>query len=67
MHGSPSKPKRPLRGETGKRRVLFPQLQNIFSSREANHSMLFPPSATVSRRRARASRDITVLIGASVV
>lgn len=62
----PFKPKRPLKSETRKRRASFARCKD-FSSPDAAQSWLFPLSVSVSRRRPRASRDMTVPIGTSVV
>ena len=56
----------PLKGETGNG-ALYSHTCKFFSSRDADQSRLFPPSVAISRRRARASRDMTVPIGTSVV
>ena len=67
MHGSPFKPERLLKSETRKRRDLFPRCKRFFLDPDAAQSWLFPLSVSVSRRRPRASRDMTVPIGTSVV
>ena len=48
--------------------AVYSPLSKIFLlAQGAAHSWLFPLSVAVSRRRARASRDMTVPIGTSVV
>ena len=49
-----------------KRRASFARCKDL-SSPDAAQSWLFPLSVSVSRRRPRASRDMTVPIGTSVV
>jgi hypothetical protein len=55
------KPKRPLKSDTQKRRTSLARCKDFAQS------WLFPLSVSVSRRRPRASRDMTVPIGTSVV
>jgi hypothetical protein len=63
---SPFKPTQLLESETGKRRDLFPAVREFLPAQTPPTHSSLPPIVAISRRRARASRDITVPIGASV-